>query len=161
MTRRVAIVSDANFYVGPALAKLLASRDHDLALGDASDELVAEVEAAGATVVNVPGVGRLGEGDAEQLVVAATERCLPYTMHAHVRDYVLENDTYNGVAVGAGLIDFEKILPLLARAGGGEDIVFSMEVDTDDRDEDQCAQDSYQYLKDWCLKNGHGEHIRR
>jgi NAD(P)-dependent dehydrogenase (short-subunit alcohol dehydrogenase family) len=74
MSRRVAIISDANFYVGPALAKLLASREHDLVLGDASDELVAEVEAAGATVVNVTGVGRLGEGDAEQLVSAATER---------------------------------------------------------------------------------------
>lgn len=89
--------------------------------------------------------------------VEATRRCLPYTMHAHVRDYVLEDDTYNGVAVGAGLIDFEKILPLLAEAGKKEDIVFSMEVDTDDRDEDTCAADSYQYLKDWCLKNGHGE----
>jgi sugar phosphate isomerase/epimerase len=89
--------------------------------------------------------------------VEATKRCLPYTMHAHVRDYVLENDTYNGVAVGAGLIDFEKILPLLAEAGKKDDIVFSMEVDTDDRDEDECAADSYQYLKEWCQKNGHGE----
>lgn len=74
MTRRVAIVSDANFYVGPALAKLLASREHDMVLGDASDELVAEVEGSGATVVNVTGVGRLGEGDAERLVQAALDR---------------------------------------------------------------------------------------
>ena len=74
MTRRVGIISDANFYVGPALARLLASREHDLVLGDASDELVAEVEATGATVVNVSGVGRLGEGDAEQLVQAAVDR---------------------------------------------------------------------------------------
>ena len=74
MTRRVGIISDANFYVGPALAKLLASRDHDLVLGDASDELVNEIEGTGATVVNVTGVGRLGEGDAEKLVAAAQER---------------------------------------------------------------------------------------
>jgi NAD(P)-dependent dehydrogenase (short-subunit alcohol dehydrogenase family) len=74
MSRRVAIVSDANFYVGPALSRLLASRDHDLVLGDASDELVSEIEATGATVVNVAGVGRLREGDAEQLVAAAQDR---------------------------------------------------------------------------------------
>jgi 3-oxoacyl-[acyl-carrier protein] reductase len=74
MSRRVGIISDANFYVGPALAKLLASRDHDLVLGDAGDDLIAEVEAAGATVVNVPGVGRLRQGDAEKLVAAAQER---------------------------------------------------------------------------------------
>ena len=89
--------------------------------------------------------------------VEATRRCLPYTMHAHVRDYVLEDDTYNGVAVGAGLIDFEKILPMLAEAGKKEDIVFSMEVDTDTYDEDKCAADSYEYLKSWCQKNGHQE----
>ena len=74
MTRRIGIISDANFYVGPALARLLASREHDLVLGDASDELVAEIEGTGATVVNVTGVGRLGEGDAEKLVAAAQDR---------------------------------------------------------------------------------------
>jgi sugar phosphate isomerase/epimerase len=93
--------------------------------------------------------------------VEATRMCLPYTMHAHVRDYVLENDTYNGVAVGAGLVDFERVLPLLAQAGEKEDVIFSMEVDTDNRDEDQCAHDSYVYLKDWLMKNGHTEHIKR
>lgn len=92
--------------------------------------------------------------------VEATRACLPYTMHAHVRDYVLENDTYNGVAVGAGLVDFARVLPLLAHAGATEDIVFSMEVDTDDRDEDQCAHDSYVYLKNWLIENGHLEHVR-
>ncbi|MBX6772583.1 MAG: sugar phosphate isomerase/epimerase [Chloroflexi bacterium] len=92
--------------------------------------------------------------------VEATRKCLPYTFHAHVRDYVLENDTYNGVAVGAGLVDFEKVLPLLAQAGEKEDIIFSMEVDTDDRDEDQCARDSYAYLKDWLIRSGHTEHLR-
>ena len=92
--------------------------------------------------------------------VEATRKCLPYTFHAHVRDYVLENDTYNGVAVGAGLVDFERVLPLLAQAGEKEDIIFSMEVDTDDRDEDQCARDSYTYLKDWLIRSGHTEHLR-
>ncbi|HUX87062.1 MAG TPA: sugar phosphate isomerase/epimerase family protein, partial [Chloroflexota bacterium] len=93
--------------------------------------------------------------------VEATRACLRYTMHAHVRDYVLENETYNGVAVGAGLVDFKRVLPLLAEAGTREDVVFSMEVDTDDRDEDQCAHDSYAYLKSWLINNGHTEHLKK
>ena len=92
--------------------------------------------------------------------VEATRTMLPYTMHAHVRDYVFENDTFNGVAVGAGLVDFRQVLPLLAKAGQAEDIVFSMEVDTDDRDEDQCAYDSYVYLKNWLVESGHTEHLQ-
>jgi sugar phosphate isomerase/epimerase len=92
--------------------------------------------------------------------VEATRRCLPRTFHAHVRDYVLENDTYNGVALGAGLVDFPRILPLLAQAGEREDIIFSVEVDTDDRDEDQCAHDSYAYLRKWLLDTGHTERLR-
>lgn len=30
-----------------------------------------------------------------------------------------------------------------------EELIFSMEVDTDDRDEDECAERSYAYLKAW------------
>ena len=74
MTRRVAIVSDAAAYVGPSLAKLLASRDHDLVVGDASDELCAELKTAGATVENVTGVRDLAEeGVSERLVKKAID----------------------------------------------------------------------------------------
>jgi sugar phosphate isomerase/epimerase len=86
--------------------------------------------------------------------VFATKKCLPYTFHTHVRDYVLENGTYNGVALGAGLVDFGKILPLLAQAGEKERLVFSVEVDTDNRDEDEEAHASFAYLKNWLVKNG-------
>lgn len=92
--------------------------------------------------------------------VEATAKCLPYTYHAHVRDYALESDTYNGVALGAGLVDFQQILPMLAQAGEKEDIIFSMEVDTDDRDEDATAHDSYAYLKSWLVESGHTEHLK-
>lgn len=93
--------------------------------------------------------------------VEATRACLPYTFHTHVRDYVFENNTYNGVALGAGLVDFERVLPLLAQLGERDDIIFSIEVDTDDRDEDQCAHDSYAYIKDWLIRNGHTATIRQ
>jgi sugar phosphate isomerase/epimerase len=85
--------------------------------------------------------------------VAGTEVVLPYTLHAHVRDYVVENGTYNGVAVGDGVVDFVRVLPLLAKAPV-EELIFSMEVDTDDRDEDREADRSYVYLADWLARNG-------
>lgn len=89
--------------------------------------------------------------------VEATRKCLPYTLSTHVRDYAYENYTYNGVALGAGKVDFDSILPMLAQADGPKNIFFTVEVDTDDRDEDQCAHDSYSYLRDWLVKNNHTE----
>lgn len=91
--------------------------------------------------------------------VEATRKCVPYTFHSHVRDYVLEHETYNGVAVGAGLVDFEQVLPLLAQAAVTDDIIFSIEVDTDDRDEDQCAHDSFAYIKRWLIQHGHTTYL--
>jgi 3-oxoacyl-[acyl-carrier protein] reductase len=73
--RRVAIVGDAAHYVGPELARHLAARGHDLVLGDARPELVAELEAAGAAVEAVPGAGNVARPEsAPALVAAALDR---------------------------------------------------------------------------------------
>ena len=73
--RRVAIIGDASFYVGPPLARSLAIRGHDLVLGDPAPELVAELESAGATVVAVEGVRSLATREhCDALVAAALER---------------------------------------------------------------------------------------
>ena len=73
--RRVALVADAGFYVGPALARLLAERGHDLVLGDPSEGLVSELETAGAQVEVVTGVRNLADpGAAPALVEAALAR---------------------------------------------------------------------------------------
>jgi 3-oxoacyl-[acyl-carrier protein] reductase len=73
--RRVALVANAGFYVGPALARLLADRGHDLVLGDPGDELVAELVAAGAAVEAVSGVFDLARPEASTaLVDAALDR---------------------------------------------------------------------------------------
>jgi NAD(P)-dependent dehydrogenase (short-subunit alcohol dehydrogenase family) len=69
--RRVAIVGSGAFYVGPWLARLLAAREHDLVIGDAPAELVAELQAAGAAVESVPGVSNLAEPDAAPRLVQA------------------------------------------------------------------------------------------
>jgi NAD(P)-dependent dehydrogenase (short-subunit alcohol dehydrogenase family) len=74
MTRRVAIVSDTSGYVGPSLAKLLASREHDLVVGDGSDDLLGELRDAGAAVENVAGGRDLEVGDVcERLVKTAVD----------------------------------------------------------------------------------------
>ena len=73
--RRVALLAASAGYVGPALARLLASRGHDLVLGDPDEELVAELEAGGAAVEAVRDMTDLAaDGVAERLVGAATAR---------------------------------------------------------------------------------------
>jgi NAD(P)-dependent dehydrogenase (short-subunit alcohol dehydrogenase family) len=69
--RRVALVADAAHYVGPALARMLAARGHDLVLGDPAPELVAELEAAGAAVEAVPGTSNLAKPDSAPALVEA------------------------------------------------------------------------------------------
>lgn len=73
--RRIALVSDASFYVGPDLARLLAARGHDLVLGDPSDDLVAELDGLGAAVEAVAGVRDISHPESStRLVAAALER---------------------------------------------------------------------------------------
>ncbi len=71
----MAIVADADSYVGPHLARLLAARGHDLVLGGGSTDLLDELHAAGAKVTSVADVRDLAvEGAAEALVRVAQER---------------------------------------------------------------------------------------
>lgn len=74
-TRRVAVVGDARHYVGPDLARMLASLDHDLVLGDPSEELLAELGDTGVTVVPIEGASNLAKPEAAaSLVEAALQR---------------------------------------------------------------------------------------
>ena len=70
-TRRVAVITDASFYVGPDLARQLATRGHDLVLGDPSPELVDELGALGAAVEAVDGVRDIAKPDSSTRIVAA------------------------------------------------------------------------------------------
>lgn len=73
--RRVALVANTSFYVGPPLARLLAARGHDLVVGDPAPGLVEELEATGATVAVVDGVADLTDPDASvRLVAGAMDR---------------------------------------------------------------------------------------
>jgi 3-oxoacyl-[acyl-carrier protein] reductase len=73
--RRVALVANTDFYVGPPLARILAERGHDLVVGDPEDGLVEELEGLGAAVEVVTGVKDLSKPEsAQQLVDAARAR---------------------------------------------------------------------------------------
>ncbi len=72
MTRRVALIADAGFFVGPALARVLADRGHDLALAHPEDGLVADLEAAGATVHVIDASRDLAEPEAATTLVQGT-----------------------------------------------------------------------------------------
>ena len=73
--RRVALVANTSFYVGPDIARFLARRDHDLVVGDPAPGLVDELEALGAHVEVVTRVADLGDPTAAtSLVQAGLER---------------------------------------------------------------------------------------
>ncbi|MFP5487453.1 MAG: SDR family NAD(P)-dependent oxidoreductase [Acidimicrobiia bacterium] len=67
--RRVALVADTSFYVGPDIARLLAARDHDLVIASPQDGLVDELTALGATVEVVDERVRLRDAAATQALV--------------------------------------------------------------------------------------------
>ena len=69
-TRRVALVNDAGGYVGPALAREFARRGHDLVVGNASSELIAELRDLGADAIAVDGVRNLAKPESAPTLVA-------------------------------------------------------------------------------------------
>ena len=69
--RRVALVANTSFYVGPPLARVLAERGNDLVVGDPAPGLVEELEALGSRVVTVEGVADLADPSSSERLVAA------------------------------------------------------------------------------------------
>jgi sugar phosphate isomerase/epimerase len=85
--------------------------------------------------------------------LAATRAMAPYTFHAHVRDYILEDGVFTSVPIGQGLVDFPSILDELARIGNErERFVLAMEMDLDagtEEDEDAAVRDCARSMTDW------------
>ena len=71
-SRRVALLADAGFFVGPALARVLAARGHDLALAHPEAGLVAELEGMGARVEVLDTPRDLSDPEAAPALVAGT-----------------------------------------------------------------------------------------
>jgi NAD(P)-dependent dehydrogenase (short-subunit alcohol dehydrogenase family) len=68
--RRVALVANTDFYIGPPLARLLATKGHDLVIGDPEPGLVEELEGYGAAVEVVTDVKDLRDPEASERLVA-------------------------------------------------------------------------------------------
>lgn len=134
--KRVAIVANAGFYVGPDLARLLASKGHDLVLGDPADGLVDELTAAGAAVETVTGVLDLGDTDAStRLVAAALERFGRVDSAVMFSGLIIQ-----GRLLDASLDDLQQVtrgnveapfhflqatLPPMVEAGGGQVLIIT------------------------------------
>jgi 3-oxoacyl-[acyl-carrier protein] reductase len=72
--RPVAVVNDGSFYVGPPLARALATSGYDLVIGDPADGLLHDLESLGASVVSVSQVRDLTRPEnAEKLAQAAID----------------------------------------------------------------------------------------
>jgi 3-oxoacyl-[acyl-carrier protein] reductase len=70
-THRVAIINDGSFYVGPPMARMLASRGHDLVIGDPAEGLIDELKAMGVQAVAVSGVRDLVDPESSQKLAQA------------------------------------------------------------------------------------------
>ncbi len=136
MTRRVVIVSDAAFYVGPDLALLLAERGHDLVVGDPRDGLVDELTAAGATVEAVTGVRDLSKQESSQrLVQAAQDRfgrvdaAVAFTgqivVGRFLRSTVDDLHTALRGCVDAPYHFLRTVVPVMVEQGEGQVLVFT------------------------------------
>ena len=136
MTRRIAIVSDAAGYVGPNLARLLASREHDLVVGDPAPGLVDELTSLGATVEVVEGVRDLSKPESsERLVAAARERfgridaAAAFTGRIVVGRF-LRSSIDDLHAVLRGCVDapyhfLRTVVPVMVEQGSGQALVFT------------------------------------
>lgn len=133
--RRVAILSDAGGYVGPALARLLGS-SHDLVLGDPDGELVAELEAAGAAVAVVAGVRDLGDPAAtDSLVDAALGRfgrldaAAAFTgrivVGRFLRSTVEDMRVLTASCLEAPYLFLRRVVPEMVERGGGQVLLFT------------------------------------
>ncbi len=134
--RRIAIVSDAGGYVGPALARILADRGHDLVVGDPQPDLVEDLMGRGATVEVVERVRDLANPDsARRLVQAGLARfgridsATAFTGRIVVGRF-LRSDIEDLRAVLVGCVEapyqfLRAVVPVMVDQGEGQVLVFT------------------------------------
>ena len=134
--RRVAIVANASFFVGPPVARGLAERGHDLVVGDPEDGLVAELESAGAAVEVVTGVRDLADAaSSAALVDAATKRfgridaATGFSGNVVTGRFV-HSSADDLAAVVRGCLEapyhfLRAVVPVMVEQGGGQILLFT------------------------------------
>ncbi|MDG1392180.1 MAG: SDR family oxidoreductase [Ilumatobacter sp.] len=131
MGRRVVLIANTSFYIGPPLARELARRGHDLVIGDPEPGLVDELEALGTTVVVAEHVWELADVEvAERLVQTGLDRfgridaATAFTGEI-VTGRLLKSTTADLHKLERGLIDapyqfMKAVLPSMIERGEGQ-----------------------------------------
>ena len=131
MGRRVVLIANTSFYIGPPLARELARRGHDLVIGDPEPGLVDELEALGATVAVAEHVWELADVEvAERLVQTGLDRfgridaATAFTGEI-VTGRLLKSTTADLHKLERGLIDapyqfMKAVLPSMIERGEGQ-----------------------------------------
>ena len=128
--RRVTILIDTETHMMPALAREMASRDHNLVIANVAEGLVAELESLGAEVEVIPDRLDMGlPGTFQKLADAATQRfgrfdsaCVRTGAHGTgtILDATVEESQYlyEGNFLQAFLALSELLPPLVAQGSG-------------------------------------------
>jgi NAD(P)-dependent dehydrogenase (short-subunit alcohol dehydrogenase family) len=136
VARRVAVISDAGGYVGPALSRILADRGHDVVVGDPQPGLVDDLTARGAAVEVVEGVRDLAKPEsASRLVDAARQRfgridsATAFTGRIVVGRFLRSSvDDLRAVLVGCVEAPYQflrAVVPVMVEQGEGQALVFT------------------------------------
>jgi 3-oxoacyl-[acyl-carrier protein] reductase len=133
--RRVALISNSGGYVGPALARELAGRKHDLVLHGADPALVSELTAGGCRVVTADGVDLLTRAGNQALVERALDAfdrldAACFVTGEIVLGRFLEATEAQWERVKAANLDMafhalQAALPPMVAAGSGQIVVFT------------------------------------
>ena len=134
--RRVAMVANAGFYVGPPIARELARRGHDLVIGDPEEGLVDELRALGAEVEVVEKAWDLSRPETtRRLVSAALDRfgrldaATAFTGEIVVGRF-LDSTADDLAKLQQGIIDapyhfLKGVLPPMVERGAGQVLVIT------------------------------------
>ena len=134
MSRRVAIIADANTHLGPDLARTLAARDHDLVLSEPAEGLVDEVVAAGAGVEALTGTADLTRPETVPALIEAALSRFGRLDAACIRTgRIITGDVFQAsvedlreltaLNVESTLHALQALLPVLVERGGGQVVI--------------------------------------
>ena len=134
--RRVALINDGGSYVGPAIARQLAARGHDLVIGSPEDGLVEELEAAGAAVEVVLGARDLSDPASATALVEATlarfgriDSAVAFSGRIVVGNF-LDSELKHLQKAISGCIEapyhfLRAVVPVMVQQGDGQVLIFT------------------------------------
>ena len=83
----------------------------------------------------------------------ATRKAAYRTVHAHLKDYVLEDGIWTCVPYGKGIIPLKSILDYLKSYKTDRVLYMALENDIDEGDEDRFMDESFTYVEGWFDRN--------